>query len=124
MKARGVPIVAIPNLEQSRAADSRHSSGIRLYELADVVVDTCAPIGGALLPLPGLSSRTGASSTVAGAAVINSIIVEVISNLLRRGKSVPVLPSPNIEGATEESLSAILSCYRGRIKYLDLDGQR
>ena len=117
MKARGVRVIAITNLEQSRASSPRHSSGKRLYEVADVAVDNCVPAGDALLELPGLNSRIGPSSTVAGAAVINSIIIEAVAELLRRGEAVPVLPSANVEGVTEATLEEILGRYKGRIKY-------
>jgi hypothetical protein len=40
---------------------------------------------------------------------------------LRRGERVPVLPSANVEGVSEETLRNILRPYKGRIKYLDLD---
>lgn len=120
MKARSVRVIAITNVRQSSAAPARHSSGQRLYEFADVVVDNCVPPGDALLALPGLKSRIGPSSTVAGAAIINAIIIEAVTELLRRGESVPVLPSANIEGVSEKTLSEILSRYKGRIKYLDV----
>ena len=121
MKARGVKVIAITNLEQSRASTARHSSGKRLYELADVTIDNCVPTGDALLSLPGMETKIGPASTVAGAAIINSIIIEAVGELLKRGEPVPVLPSANIEGVSEETLSDILAPYKGRIKYLDLD---
>jgi uncharacterized phosphosugar-binding protein len=123
MRARGVRVIAITNIEQSSASAPRHSSGKRLYEVADVAVDNCVPTGDALLELPGLNSRIGPSSTVAGAAVINSIIIEAVAELLRRGEAVPVLPSANVEGVTENALEEILGRYRGRIKYFDVAGQ-
>ena len=120
MRARGVKVIAITNLEQSRASSPRHSSGKRLYELAEVAINNCVPAGDALLNLPGLQSRIGPSSTVAGAAIINSIIIEAVVELLRRGESVPILPSANTEGVSEEDLNEILSRYQERIKYLDV----
>ncbi len=120
MKARGVAVIAITNLQQSRASAPVHPSGKRLYELADVAIDNCVPVGDALMALPDLSFRIGASSTVAGAAIINSIIIEAVADLIRRGKSVPILPSANIAGTTEEMLSEILRPYKGRIRYLDV----
>ncbi|MGH9903871.1 MAG: sugar isomerase domain-containing protein, partial [Pyrinomonadaceae bacterium] len=45
MKARGAGVIAITNLRQSRASAPRHPGGKRLYELADVVVDNCVPVG-------------------------------------------------------------------------------
>ncbi|HXG68196.1 MAG TPA: hypothetical protein VNO70_24075 [Blastocatellia bacterium] len=40
---------------------------------------------------------------------------------MRRGENIPILPSANLEGVTENVLADILSRYRQRIKYLDLD---
>ena len=120
MKARGVRVIAITNVEQSRASAPRHSSGKRLYEVADIAIDNCVPAGDALLELPGLDSRVGPSSTVAGAAVINSVIIEAVAELLRRGEAAPVLPSANVDGAAEGTIEEILSRYVGRIKYVDV----
>lgn len=122
MKARGVRVIAITSVAQSSASVALHSSGKRLFELADVVIDNCVPPGDALLTLPGLASRIGPSSTVAGAAIINSIMIEAVVETLRRGKDVPVLPSANLDGVTEARLKELLSRYRGRIRYLDLEG--
>lgn len=122
MTVRGVKVIAITNVRQSSASPARRSSGQRLYELADVVVDNCVPPGDALLSLPGLQSRIGPSSTVAGAAIINAIMIEAVAELLRRGEDVPILPSANMEGVTVKTLSEILCRYKGRIKYLDVSG--
>lgn len=121
MKSLGLKVIAITNLEQSSSSTPRHSSGKRLFEVADVVIDNCVPPGDALLELPGLESRIGPSSTVAGAAIINSIIIEAVTELLKRGEPVPVLPSANTEGVSEQKLSDLLRRYRSRIRYLDVD---
>jgi len=121
MKVRHVKVIAITNLEQSQASTARHYSGKRLYELADVTIDNCVPSGDALLTLSGSESRIGPASTVAGAAIINSIILEAVSELRLRGELVPVLPSANVEGVSEQTLRDLLRPYKGRIRYLDLD---
>lgn len=121
MKARGVQVIAITSLEQSQAAVSRHASGKKLYELADVTIDNCVPTGDALVSLDGLNSKTGASSTVAGAAIVHSIVIEALKVMLRRGESAPVLPSANAEGTTAGDLRQVLDRYQSRIRYLDLE---
>lgn len=121
MTARGVKVIAITNLEQSLASPATHSSGKRLSELADVTIDNCVPSGDALLSLPGMDTKLGPSSTVAGAAIINSIIAEAVSELLQGGEQVPVLPSANVEGVSENTLREILGPYKARIKHLDVD---
>mgnify|MGYP001770896200 FL=1 len=121
MKRRGVRVIAITNLEQSRAVASRHKSGKKLYELADVVIDNCVPTGDALVSIKGLNSKTGASSTVAGAAIVHSIVIETLNELLRRGERALVLPSANVEGTTADILRCVLRRYQSRIRYLDLE---
>lgn len=123
MKSRGVKVVAITSVAQSSTSVPLHAGGKRLFEIADVVVDNGVPPGDALLALPGLASRIGPSSTVAGAAIINSITIEAVAETLRRGARVPVLPSANIDGVTEETLKDLLERYRGRIRYLDLEDE-
>jgi uncharacterized phosphosugar-binding protein len=121
MRARGIKVIAITNLEQSSSSSPLHVSGKRLYELADVTIDNCVPAGDALLSLPGANSKIGPASTVAGVAIINSIIIEAVAGLLQQGKHVPVLPSANLEGVGERELKDILAPYTKRIRYLDLD---
>lgn len=118
MRVRGVHIVAITNVSQSSQSASRHSSGKRLFELADIVIDTCVPRGDALLALPGLAYPIGASSTIAGSAIVNSVMIETAAELLRQGQKTPVLPSANLPDTTEESLSALLRPYANRIRLL------
>jgi uncharacterized phosphosugar-binding protein len=120
MKSRAVRVIAITSLEHSSASASLHPSGKRLFEIADLTVDNGVPSGDALLRIPGLDSKIGPSSTVAGAAAVNSIVIEAASELAKRGLPVPLLPSANSDGVTVETLRAILGRYHGRIRYLDV----
>ncbi|MFB3905541.1 MAG: sugar isomerase domain-containing protein [Acidobacteriota bacterium] len=120
MRARGVKVIAVTSLEQSRSSTSRHPSGKRLFELADIAIDNGVPHGDAVLCLPGSLLRIGPSSTVAGAAIVNSIVIEAAALLVERNRKAPILPSANIEGTTEETLKAILRPYAKRIRLLDV----
>jgi uncharacterized phosphosugar-binding protein len=119
MRERGVKIIAITNLSQSSESISRHVSGKRLFELADVVIDTCGTAGDALLPVPGLAYPMGPSSTVAGAAIINSIMIEAAAWLLRHGQVVPIFPSANLSTTTTETVSQLVHRYSNRVRLLD-----
>lgn len=114
-KARGVPVIAITSLAHSKGTTSRHSSGKKLYEFADVVIDNCCPKGDCLLHVPGLPVPVGAGSGVAGMFIMHSIIVQTIQNLLERGIQPPVFMSGNLDGSDEYN-QAILERYKGRIK--------
>src|SRR5690606_8216404 len=53
VKERGHPLIAITSVEHSTRMTSRHPSGSKLLDLADVVLDNGAPYGDAVLELPG-----------------------------------------------------------------------
>jgi len=98
-KEKGVKILALTSVEYSASAPSRHSSGKRLYELADIVIDNHGNIGDGTVQLAGLEQPVGPSSTVVGAMVLNSIVVEVTQNLIDAGlKNPPIFYSANIDG--------------------------
>jgi uncharacterized phosphosugar-binding protein len=121
MKSRGVPVIAITSVEQSRASTPRHASGKRLFEIADIAIDNCVPPGDALISIEGIASMTGASSTVAGSAIIHSIVIEALGILSARGISPPVLPSANSEDTKTDTLKEILRPFADRIRYLDIE---
>jgi uncharacterized phosphosugar-binding protein len=118
-RARGVGVIAITNLAQSSRVDSRHSSGKRLFELASIVIDTCVPEGDAVLQLPGVAYSIGPASTVIGAAIVNSIVIEAAAELARAGKPVPVFPSANSGNVTEEMLLEMCRPFQNRIRFFN-----
>jgi uncharacterized phosphosugar-binding protein len=118
MTSREIPVIAITNLTQSSAAASRHPSGKRLFEVSSLVIDTCVPDGDAVLQISGSSYPLGPASTVVGAAIINSVMIEAAVELLRNGKTVPVFPSANLGSTTEQTLKELFRPYSDRIRYL------
>ena len=121
MKSRNVSVLAITSVEQSRSSTPRHGSGKRLFEIADVVIDNCVPPGDALVHIEGNVYPTGASSTVAGSAIVHSIIIEALADLAKRGVTPPVLPSANLENTSSNTIKDALRPYEGRIRYIDLE---
>jgi uncharacterized phosphosugar-binding protein len=118
LQERGVRVIAITSLSQSQASTPRNPAGLRLFEVADIVIDNCVPIGDGVLSIPGVRFPVGPSSTVAGAAAINAIFVQCAILLAGKGSKVPVLQSGNLENVAIEDAREILRPYRGRIKYL------
>lgn len=114
-KERGIPVIAITSLEMSKGTNSRHSSGKKLYQLADVVIDNCCPKGDCLLELEGARAAVGGGSGVAGMFIMHSIIVEATQQLIDRGIDPPVGLAGNLDGA-EEYNRPILERYKHRLK--------
>lgn len=114
-RARGVPVVAITSLPYSQAVGSRHSSGRKLYEVADVVVDTGTPLGEGLLRLPGLEQPLAPASGVVGIFAVQAIFALAAALLVERGLEPPVWESGNLDGASERNARR-MERYRGRIR--------
>jgi uncharacterized phosphosugar-binding protein len=120
LRARGVTVIAITSLAHSQAVAARHASGRRLFEIADIVVDTGIAAGDAAITLPGSALKMGPLSTVVGAALVHAIVIEAAALLLQRGHEPPVLPSANLDTTSQEDLEGVLSRYAGRIRHLDV----
>lgn len=114
-RERGAPVIAITSLAHSQGTTSRHSSGKKLYQIANVVIDNQCPKGDALIQMEGLPVPVGAGSGVAGMFIMHTIIVQAVQNLLERGIQPPVFMSGNLDGADEFN-NRLLERYHGRIK--------
>ena len=70
MRARekGARIIVITSLSHSKTIASRHESGLRLFELADVILDNHAPYGDATTPIDEATSM-GPVSTLTDASL-------------------------------------------------------
>ncbi|MEY3322749.1 MAG: hypothetical protein RLZZ417_2332 [Bacteroidota bacterium] len=112
-KEKNIKSIAITSLEQSRKYPSRHPSGKKLYEIADLVLDNCVPSGDGLLDIGG--NLTGAASTISGVFLINLIATEAMKIASSRGTKLPVFHSQNIDGFSNEEL---YEKYASRIKLL------
>jgi len=113
----GARVVAITSAANYAAVASRHSSGQKLGDVADLVIDSQVPAGDAIVALEGLEANVGPSSTVLGAALMNAVVVEATDRLLRDGKAPPVLVSMNVPGG-EERNRALIERYRPRLSLL------
>lgn len=95
----GLPVIAVTSLAATDAEPARHSSGTKLTDHADVVIDLCTPVGDALCEVPGLDTPVGPGSTLAAVAIVNSIKVRTAELLVAQGRMPAVLTSAQLVGA-------------------------
>jgi uncharacterized phosphosugar-binding protein len=114
VKDRGHALIAITSAQHSGQMTSRHPSGRKLADFADVVLDNGAPYGDATLPLPE-GGAVGAVSSITAALLAQQITVEVVARLLAAGEKPPVYLSANIAGGDEHN-DALEARYAGRIR--------
>ncbi len=99
-KSRGLKVVAIISRRHSEASTSRHPQGKRLQDFADLVLDTGAPVGDAMVKIPGLDTPVAPGSTVGGCLLVNTIKAEVAARLTAAGQPPKVLSAGAVVGAT------------------------
>lgn len=119
-KRRSLPVIAMLSKRHCLEAPAGHSSGKKLIDVADVVLDNQCPPGDCVLELEGLEWRTGPASTVTGAMIINMIRCQVAEDLLTRGIKPVLLPSHQFVGNTSaaEQLERFYEAYRKSLKHL------
>lgn len=96
-KARGCRVVAITSRAHSQRVASRHVSGKRLLEVADLVIDNGAPYGDASLDVPGMPGRVGPLSSIAGIAAMNAMVARAVELRAASGAPPAVFVSANVE---------------------------
>jgi uncharacterized phosphosugar-binding protein len=114
VKEHGHGLIAITSLEHSGRVVSRHPSGAKLTDFADVVLDNGGPYGDAVLPLPG-GGAVCAVSSITAALLAQLVTAEVVRRLLDAGEQPPVYLSANVPDGDVHN-EALLNRYTGRIR--------
>jgi uncharacterized phosphosugar-binding protein len=118
VKAMGLPVVAVTSLQHTQATPSRHPSGRKLAEVADITIDNCSPPGDAATEIEGIPFRVGPVSSIGAIAVVNALKTRTAELLVERGVVPTVLTSPHFVGSAvgEEQLERVYEEYFRRVR--------
>ncbi len=109
-KDRGLKVVGLYSREHSAASSSRSRDGKKLSDYADLMLDTGAPIGDAMITIENLQTPVAPGSTVGGCMIINAIKAEVAHRLTVAGRPPKVLTAGAIVGP-EKAIDLFESAY-------------
>ncbi len=109
-RARGVRVVSIVSLAHSEQTPSRRADGRRLQDFSDIVLDTGAPVGDAMVAIDGLDTPVAPGSSVGGCMLVNCLKAEVAQRLTDAGAPPSVLTAAALVG-TERATSLFESAY-------------
>ncbi len=115
-KRAGLTVIGITGIAYSKAGTSFHSSGKRLFEVADIVIDNYSPLGEAGVKLEGLVQPVAPTATVTSAFILNALVAETADIMLKRGQEPPIAWSANVEMPADKraELAALWDTYRER----------
>lgn len=115
-KSIGVKVVAITNLAYSSNVTSKHDSKKRLFEIVDMAIDNQGCLGDAEIFFDEISHKMAPSSTLTGVFIANSIMIELVQQMLEANLEPPVFYSANLDGG-EKKNQKIFNLYKNQIKY-------
>ncbi len=116
-KRLGMKVIVAGSANSFKDKQTRHSSGKKLFEVADIVIDTCVPATDAAVSLQGHFDKVGPISTMAFVTVVWMTIATVAEILADRGIKLFIHPSHNLPGDTtaRERLDSALKEYKRRV---------
>ena len=116
-KESGLSVVALTNLNHSKASPSRHESGKKLFEFADIVLDNMGCVGDASVYFPEINKYAAPTSTSSGAAILNAVVAGCIEKMLEDGFIPEVFSSSNIDGGDAIN-EEYINKYKDSIRFL------
>jgi len=117
-RSKGMKVIVYGSAAEAKGKKTRHSSGKTLFELADIVVDTCVPANDASVNLKDHIDKIGPVSTMGFMTTVWMTVTTVAEILAERGVKLYIHPSHNIPGDTtaHDRLDEALGEYKKRIK--------
>lgn len=115
-KKRGLVTVAVTSLDNYRRREATHSSGKKLPDVADHVIDNCVPAEDALVSINGWKAPVAAGSTVTTVTIAMAIVAQVASNLAAKGLKPPVFVSPNVPGIPADNNNRVYDEYERSLR--------
>jgi uncharacterized phosphosugar-binding protein len=110
-RQRGMPVVAITSVGHQSSTVSRHPSGKRLVDVAEIVIDNCTPPGDASIHVAGCDYPTSATSSVAVMTIVQTLNALVAEKLVELGYKPLILGSPHFVAQAEESEKNLAQYY-------------
>ena len=101
-KKAGLTVIAVTSTEHSRALESEHTSGKRLFEACDIVIDNHAPPGDAILEIDGLDRKVCPASGICAVVSMWAMTAGIVEKLIAMDKIPSIYRSVNLPGGLED----------------------
>ena len=116
-KDRGIKVIGVTSREYSESVISRHPTGKKMNDFADIVLDNKAPKGDAVLEAKEVPQKFNPVSGVTSIALLQSLIAATIEDLIERGIVPPIFLAANVDGGAEYN-ARLIKQYHDRIFFI------
>jgi uncharacterized phosphosugar-binding protein len=114
---RGIKVIGLTSRAYSGAVTSRHPSGKKMHDFADIVLDNKVDKGDAVLSAEGVPQKFCPASGVTSTALLHALVGATIQELLNRGITPPVILAANVDGGAEYN-ARLFKKYKDHIFYM------
>ncbi len=118
-KERGLKVIVITSGENYKKAKANHSSGKKLGDVADIMIDNCCPLEDSLVEIPGYPQKVGASSTTAAVVITQALAAETALLLEKKGHKLYVFVSPNVTECPPGYMHEVYADYTRLVRSCD-----
>jgi len=115
-RERGLLTVAVTSMDNWRRRAATHSSGKKLADVAEIVIDNCVPAEDALVEVSGWKAPVAAGSTVAFVSIAMALVAQVAAELARRGITPPVFVAPNVPGFPADNNAKVFAAFQSSLE--------
>ncbi len=114
---RGAKVIGLTSRAYSQSVTSRHPSGKKMHDFADIVLDNKVDKGDAILQAEGVPQKFCPASGVTSIAILQALVAATVQELLRRGSTPPVFLAANVDGGAEYN-ARLVSQYKDHIFFM------
>lgn len=118
-KERGLKVIAVTSGENYKKAKATHSSGNKLGDVADILLDNCCPLEDSLVEIPGYAQKVGASSTTAVMTITQSLASETALLLEQKKHKMFIFVSPNVTECPPDYMHQVYADYTRLVRECD-----
>ena len=115
-KERGLKVIAVTSGENYRVATATHSSGYKLGDVADVLLDNCCPLNDAIVEVPEYPQKVGASSTIGAIALTQILASQTALELQKLDFEMFIFVSPNVTEVPANYMHEVYAQYTELVK--------
>ncbi|KGA19146.1 hypothetical protein GM51_7140 [freshwater metagenome] len=110
-QSMGAKVIAVTSINHATSSSARSKSAEKIHQLADVVLDNSGVVGDAAVRVASARMSVAPTSTVIGGALLQSVVVGTVAELIARGIEPEIFLSSNLAGGDENN-AAIFDKYR------------
>jgi uncharacterized phosphosugar-binding protein len=114
---RGITVIGLTSHAYASSVVSRHSSGKKMADFADIVLDNKVSLGDAVLENERIPQKFCPASGITSIAVLQSLVAAAIQACVEADFTPPVILAANVDGGAEYN-ARLFEEYQDRIFYL------